>query len=562
MRRRGLARVVLAVAAIVATSGRERGEPGAALPIVAAGEPAGPALRAGDRVVFYGDSITEQRLYTRYVQQYVYVRHPEWDVRCFNAGWGGDTATGALERLERDVLVLRPTVVTLFFGMNDGGYRAADAAVTAKYRASMAGIVKALEAKGVRVVVFTPGCVDPDKNPALGTAGYLETLEGLGRTALEVAREAGARGVDVFHPMLAFQQERKRLDPAFTMIPDAVHPSPAGHLVVAKTMLEGLGLEPLPPLGSFDLASGKGKGLVAGRASDAEVVLATAAPATVPYYVDPASADVAARCGLLDALAGQRLTVAGLPAGDWELTIDGGLAGRFSSADLAKGVAVAGTWSSAAKDVHDLVMRRENAYFQAWREVRLPLAGRPGLDQVLDGLMAADEGFHAMIRARTAPERPATLTFTRAPGTDNLALKKPYVASDPNTFGWGTGGLTDGSWDADAAHCFATGAAAEFPKSVTVDLEKPVRVAAVRLGVPDFGATHTVAVSVSADGKRFRDVGRVEFSTHKAERKTVAFEARSARYVRLTYLDHHAEQVGYPPTFAFTTELEVYGPPK
>ncbi len=563
MRPRGFARVVLAAVAafVAAPSAGPVARLGDATRAFAA-EPETPRIRAGDRVVFYGDSITEQRLYTRYVQQLVYTRHPEWDVRFFNAGWGGDTATGALARLERDVLWLRPTLVTLYFGMNDGGYRAADPAVTAKYKESMTGIVKALKAKGVRVVVFTPGCVDPDKNPALGTAGYLDTLEGLGRVALGVARDEGESGFDVFHPMLAFQTERKRLDPAFTMIPDAVHPSPAGHLVVAKAMLEGLGLEPLPPFGSIDVSNGKAVGLALGRKSDAEVVLVTTAPSPVPFYVDPASADVAAQCGLLDAFAGQRLTVAGLPAGDWELSIDGGLAGRFASADLAKGVAVAGTWSSAAKDVHDLVMRKENAYFEAWRNVRIPLAGRAGLDKVTDGLMAADEGFHAMIRARTAPERPATLTFTRAPGTDNLALRKPYVASDPNTFGWGGGGLTDGSWDGDAAHCFATGASADFPKTVTIDLEKPARVAAVRLGVPEFGSTRNVTISVSTDGKKFRDVGHVEFAQRKAERKTVTFEPRSARYVRLTYVDHHGEQVGYPPAFAFTTEAEVYGPTK
>ncbi|HAF21319.1 MAG TPA: GDSL family lipase, partial [Blastocatellia bacterium] len=33
-------------------------------------------LKDGDRVVFYGDSITEQRLYTAYIQQYVYLRYP------------------------------------------------------------------------------------------------------------------------------------------------------------------------------------------------------------------------------------------------------------------------------------------------------------------------------------------------------------------------------------------------------------------------------------------------------------------------------------------------------
>ena len=34
------------------------------------------ALKDGDRVVFYGDSITEQRLYTTYVEHYVLTHYP------------------------------------------------------------------------------------------------------------------------------------------------------------------------------------------------------------------------------------------------------------------------------------------------------------------------------------------------------------------------------------------------------------------------------------------------------------------------------------------------------
>ena len=66
-------------------------------------------LKDGDRVVFLGDSITERGPYPRYVQQYIYCRYPDLNIRFFNAGWSGDTAKGALARLERDVFSLNPT---------------------------------------------------------------------------------------------------------------------------------------------------------------------------------------------------------------------------------------------------------------------------------------------------------------------------------------------------------------------------------------------------------------------------------------------------------------------
>src|SRR5678816_277876 len=49
-------------------------------------------IHDGDSVVFLGDSITEQRLYTTYIEAYALTRHPEWKLTFRNVGWGGDTA--------------------------------------------------------------------------------------------------------------------------------------------------------------------------------------------------------------------------------------------------------------------------------------------------------------------------------------------------------------------------------------------------------------------------------------------------------------------------------------
>src|SRR5260221_6815166 len=49
-------------------------------------------IHDGDRVVFLGDSITEQRLYTTYIEAYALTRHPKWNLIFRNVGWGGDTS--------------------------------------------------------------------------------------------------------------------------------------------------------------------------------------------------------------------------------------------------------------------------------------------------------------------------------------------------------------------------------------------------------------------------------------------------------------------------------------
>src|SRR5262245_52118008 len=86
------------------------------------------AIRDGDRVVFYGDSITDQRLYTTFVETYIVTRFPHMNVSFVHSGWGGDRVSGGGggpidRRLARDVFAYKPTVVTVMLGMNDAGYQ-------------------------------------------------------------------------------------------------------------------------------------------------------------------------------------------------------------------------------------------------------------------------------------------------------------------------------------------------------------------------------------------------------------------------------------------------------
>src|SRR5262252_4520498 len=85
-------------------------------------------LKDGDRVVFYGDSITDQRLYTTFTETFVVTRFPRLKVSFVHSGWGGDRVTGGGGgpidlRLQRDVFAYKPTVMTVMLGMNDASYQ-------------------------------------------------------------------------------------------------------------------------------------------------------------------------------------------------------------------------------------------------------------------------------------------------------------------------------------------------------------------------------------------------------------------------------------------------------
>src|SRR2546429_3092888 len=81
-------------------------------------------LKKGDVVVVMGDSITEQRLYSNYLEIWSQTRFPSRELVFRNVGIGGDTSGGGNNRFKRDVLPHKPTVLTVDFGMNDGRYQA------------------------------------------------------------------------------------------------------------------------------------------------------------------------------------------------------------------------------------------------------------------------------------------------------------------------------------------------------------------------------------------------------------------------------------------------------
>ena len=75
----------------------------AAAALGAAASASAAMFKDGDRVVFFGDSITAGGSYHRFLSDYYLTRCPDADIRFFNAGVGGDNSFGALRRFTDDV---------------------------------------------------------------------------------------------------------------------------------------------------------------------------------------------------------------------------------------------------------------------------------------------------------------------------------------------------------------------------------------------------------------------------------------------------------------------------
>jgi lysophospholipase L1-like esterase len=159
-------------------------------------------LKKGQRVAIVGDSITEQKLYSKFIELYLTACLPDLDLHCIQLGWGGETAPGFAARMNNDLLPWKPDVVTTCYGMNDGGYRAYEEGIGKRYFLAMADIVARIKKTGATVVVGGPGVVD-SKYFKGDQKAYNDNLKHLSEQAKKVADTEGFPHADVFGAMMA-----------------------------------------------------------------------------------------------------------------------------------------------------------------------------------------------------------------------------------------------------------------------------------------------------------------------------------------------------------------------
>jgi lysophospholipase L1-like esterase len=333
-------------------------------------------LPHGTRLVFLGDSITEQLIYTRYVMDYFALRYPDVRITFRNAGWSGDTAPGGLERLQRDVLSLKPSVVTICFGMNDGGYTSFDQDRYDRYMKGMTGLVQTLKRNGVRVVLLTPGVVDED----IDNKGYNRTLTRYAQGVKELAASEQIAVFDINALMGDVQARAKRDNPKFTMLPDSVHPDPPGQALMAYGLLKALGADGTAASVTIDAST---RGVAADRAVVRNLrvtpgsITFTRIDRAFPTYFDPEAATVFTYAPIQQDLNQYPFRVTGLQPGNWKLTVDNMEVGVFSTNDLAKGVdlgARPGPRQKLGEQVNNTAATQEWIYRTRWKQLGVQLS--------------------------------------------------------------------------------------------------------------------------------------------------------------------------------------------
>ncbi|GKS13256.1 lipase [Paenibacillus chitinolyticus] len=204
-------------------------------------------IRKNDVVLFQGDSITDAkrepghelgRGYAWMAAAQFGRMYPELGVAFLNRGISGNRVRDLQARWEADCLELKPGVVSIYIGVNDTWRRydrsdpTSAEAFAAGYRDILDRTVEGLP--GVKLMLVEPFLLPVPED----RRHWREDLDPKIHGVRDLAREYGAAYV----PLDGLFAQASAKAPCPYWAPDGVHPSPAGHALIADAWLKAAGV--------------------------------------------------------------------------------------------------------------------------------------------------------------------------------------------------------------------------------------------------------------------------------------------------------------------------------
>ena len=376
---------------------------------------ADPLLKPSDTLAICGDSITEQKLYSVYIEDYLLMCKPVDGVKIMQFGWGGEQASGFLARMENDTLRFKPQVATTCYGMNDGHYTKLTDEIANNYRNNMDKVAEVFAMNNVRAVIGSPGCVDSTnfKHGNLSPDEYNKTLAAERDIAKDIAQKRHLPFADVYDPMVDVMAKAKAKYgqdyPVAGNAPDGIHPNPNGHVIMAYAFLKALGVGGDIGTITVDLANKKATATEGHtiKSFDNDTVTIESAKYPFCFLPDPSKPDDLSSPKSMRALIEffpfnddlNRFTLIVTGAGGNVKITWGDKSKEFSADQLSKGINLAAEFLDNPfvdqfGKVHQLVQAQQNFETPAFKDL---IHSMPEYERLLpDKLTTFDDLFNAV----------------------------------------------------------------------------------------------------------------------------------------------------------------------
>ncbi|MEC7356170.1 MAG: SGNH/GDSL hydrolase family protein [Planctomycetota bacterium] len=207
---------------------------------------------SGKRIVFLGDSITQNGTYVSHIQYFLEKSNPNETFDILGLGLSSETLSGLsepnhaggrfprpclFERLGRLLEKAHPDIVFACYGMNDGIYMPLNEERFGAFKKGVLDLLEACQVSGVeRIFLITP----PIYDLPLDAGGF--NYDSVLTYYAEWEQSQQQDRVHVIDLHTTMRAARATRDTPFSR--DRVHPGEEGHWVIAQAVLRDLGLEP------------------------------------------------------------------------------------------------------------------------------------------------------------------------------------------------------------------------------------------------------------------------------------------------------------------------------
>lgn len=204
-------------------------------------------LKKGDRIVFFGDSITglgnKGDGYIQVIRDHLADKKKDLAIECLGAGQSGNKVTDLQKRVDKDVIALKkPTIVVIYIGINDvwhGEKKPENGTSPDAFEAGLKEVIGKCTKAGAQVLLCTPSVIGEIPAGGNNLDGKLDQYANISR---KVAKDLNVNLCDLRKAFIDHLQEnnpKKRESGILTR--DRVHLNPAGNRFVAQTILKSLG---------------------------------------------------------------------------------------------------------------------------------------------------------------------------------------------------------------------------------------------------------------------------------------------------------------------------------
>lgn len=320
---------------------------------------AAETFQDGETVVFLGDSITHGRRFHSFIYDFYLTRYPERKIHFVNAGVAGDSAGGAMRRLEDDVISKSPTAVVVMLGMNDVGrsnYVAnpteqqleAQAGALARYETNMDALLAKVKSETeARLILLTPSPFD--QTATIERENQPGCNDGLAKCAdlfRKLAEKYQAEVIDLHGPMTEFNLDQQKDDPTYTIVGfDRVHPGIPGNLMMAWLFLKAQNVDPVISSMEFDAREGRAYKTSNVSVTDSAGSLGTwnfnVEEEAIPWPINALAEEILPLIPEIEDLNRQIVRFKNLPDGKYTLTIDEEEVASHTAEEWAEGINIA-----------------------------------------------------------------------------------------------------------------------------------------------------------------------------------------------------------------------------